>query len=105
MRDNVEEGEITVLNLGSSGQVLDAFSKCQGPRAKQIQDQGYYIGLGERDPEIAGIAAPIFGHENTLVGVIALSGLINRFTDENVEIYLKDLMAVSKEICAALGSE
>jgi len=105
MRDNVEEGGITVLNLGSSGQVLDAFSSRQGPRAKQIREQGYYIGRGERDPEIAGIAAPVLGHEGGLVGVIALSGLISRFTDENIESYLETLLAASREVFVALGGE
>lgn len=105
MRDNVEEGGITELNLGSSGQVLDAFSSRQGPQAQQIREQGYYIGHGERDPEITGIAAPILGHEGELVGVIALSGLISRFTDENIESYLETLLAASREVCVALGSE
>ena len=96
---------VFLTNLGSSGQVLDAFSSRQGPRTKQIRDQGYYIGRGERDPEIAGIAAPILGHDGELVGVIALPGLISRFTDENIESYLETLLAAAREVCVALGSE
>ena len=105
MRDNVEEGGITVLNIGSTGQVLDAFSSRKGPQAKKIREQGYYIGRGERDPEIAGIAAPILGPEGELVGVIALSGLISRFTENNMKSYLETLLAVAREVCIALGSE
>lgn len=104
IRDNTEEGEITVLNLGSSGQVLEAYSSGQGALAKQIRDQGYYVGRGERDPDIAGIAVPILGIEGELCGVIALSGPLSRFTDKNIENYLEDLLVASKEVCVALGS-
>lgn len=105
VRDNAEEGEITVLNIGSSGQVLEAFSSRQGPQANLIRKQGYYVGLGERDPEIAGIAAPILGHEGELIGVITLSGPLSRFTDEKIERYLESLIAAAREVCVALGSE
>jgi len=105
IRDNAEEGEITVLNLGPSGQVLEAYSSNRGPKAKQIREQEYYIGRGERDPDIAGIAVPILGLEGELCGVITLSGPLSRFTDENIESYLETLIADSREVCVALGSE
>ena len=36
-RDHVEEGEIIPLGMGSSGQVLDAFSICQGNHVNTIR--------------------------------------------------------------------
>ena len=67
--------------------------------------RGHQIGRGERDPGIAGVAAPILGYEGELVGVISLSGLIRRFAEENLEVYLDTLLAAAKEVCVALGSE
>jgi len=70
-----------------------------------IQNQGYYISHGERDPDIAGITVPILGRDRELVGVISLSGLTMRFTDENVESFLGALMFTSQKVCLAFGSK
>ena len=86
MRYHIDEGEINPLNLGSSGKVLEAFVNPKTSQSKIIQDQGYYISYGERDPDIAGITVPILGRDSELIGVISLSGLKSKFTDENFTI-------------------
>ncbi len=60
---NVEEGEIIPLSMGSSGQVLDAYSIRQGKQATNIRKAGYYLSLGERDPDVAGLSVPVLGFE------------------------------------------
>ena len=104
MRYHIDEGEITPLNLGSSGKVLEAFVSPETSQSKIIQEQGYYISLGERDPDIAGISVPVLGRENELIGVISLSGLVNRFTEDNIKNYLKVLLTISKRVCKAFGN-
>ena len=105
MRYHIDEGEINPLNLGSSGKVLEAFVNPKTSQSKIIQDQGYYISHGERDPDIAGITVPILGRDSELIGVISLSGLISRFTDENIESFLEALISTSKKVCLAFGSK
>jgi DNA-binding IclR family transcriptional regulator len=105
MRYHIDEGEINPLNLGSSGKVLEAFVSPETSQSKIIQEQGYYISLGERDPDIAGISIPVLGRENELIGVISLSGLVNRFTEDNIKNYLKVLLTISKKVCLAFGSK
>ena len=105
MRYHIDEGEINPLNLGSSGKVLEAFVNPKTSQSKIIQDQGYYISYGERDPDIAGITVPILGRDSELIGVISLSGLISRFTDENIESFLEALISISKKVCLAFGSK
>ncbi len=105
MRYHIDEGEINPLNLGSSGKVLEAFVNPKTSQSKIIQDQGYYISYGERDPDIAGITVPILGRDSELIGVISLSGLISRFTDENIESFLEALISTSKKVCLAFGSK
>jgi len=34
-----------------------------------------------------------------------LSGLTTRFTDDNIECYLKALISISKKVCLAFGSK
>ena len=104
MRYHIDEGEITPLNVGSSGKVLEAFVSPETSQSKIIQKQGYYISLGERDPDIAGISIPVLGRENELIGVISLSGLVNRFTEDNIKNYLKVLLTISKKVCKAFGN-
>ena len=104
MRYHIDEGEITPLNVGSSGKVLEAFVSPETSQSKIIQEQGYYISLGERDPDIAGISIPVLGRENELIGVISLSGLVNRFTEDNIKNYLKVLLTISKKVCKAFGN-
>jgi len=74
-------------------------------QSKIIQNQGYYISHGKRDPDIAGITVPILGRDRELIGVISLSGLTRRFTDENIESFLEALMSTSKKVCLAFGSK
>ena len=105
MRYHIDEGEINPLNLGSSGRVLEAFVNPKTSQSKIIQDQGYYISYGERDPDIAGITVPILGRDSELIGVISLSGLISRFTDENIESFLEALISTSKKVSLAFGSK
>ncbi|HCW83398.1 MAG TPA: IclR family transcriptional regulator, partial [Rhodobacteraceae bacterium] len=71
-RDHVEEGEIIPLSMGSSGQVLDAFSLCKGKQAADIRKAGYYLSLGERDPDVAGLSVPVLGLEGELLGAVSL---------------------------------
>jgi len=105
MRYHIDEGEINPLNLGSSGKMLEAFVNPKTSQSKIIQDQGYYISHGERDPDIAGITVPILGRDSELIGVISLSGLTSRFTDENIESFLEALISTSKKVCLAFGSK
>jgi DNA-binding IclR family transcriptional regulator len=105
MRYHIDEGEINPLNHGSSGKVLEAFVNPKTSQSKIIQDQGYYISYGERDPDIAGITVPILGRDSELIGVISLSGLISRFTDENIESFLEALISTSKKVSLAFGSK
>ena len=105
MRYHIDEGEITPLNLGSSGKVLEAFVNPKTSQSKIIQDQGYYISHGERDPDIAGITVPVLGRDRELIGVISLSGLTSRFTDESIESFLETLMNTSQKVCLAFGSK
>lgn len=105
MRYHIDEGEITPLNLGSSGKVLEAFVNSKTSQSIVIQNQGYYISRGERDPEIAGISVPVLGRDSELIGVLSLSGLISRFNDENIESFLEELISTSQKVCSSFGNK
>lgn len=102
-RDHVEEGEIIPRGLGASGQVLDAYSIRQGKHAATIQKAGYYLSLGERDPDVASLSVPVLGIEDELLGAISLSGLQVRFSDDVVDTYRDGVLDAARQIRVALA--
>ncbi|MFA3916314.1 IclR family transcriptional regulator [Ruegeria hyattellae] len=104
-RDHVEEGEIIPLGLGASGQVLDAFSMRQGKHATAIQEAGYYLSLGERDPDVAGLSVPVLGIEDELLGAVSLSGLRVRFSETVIETYRDAVLDAARQIRVAFGEK
>jgi len=100
---HVEEGEIIPLNTGSSGRVLDAYSIQQGKQATSIRKAGYYLSLGERDPDVAGLSVPVLGLEGELLGAVSLSGLRVRFSETVVEGYRTVVLDAARQIRAEIG--
>lgn len=102
-RDHIEEGEIIPLSIGSSGQVLDAYSIRQGKQAAAIQKAGYYLSMGERDPDVAGLSVPVLGLEGELLGAVSLSGLRVRFSEEIIDTYRDAILDAARQIRVAFG--
>ena len=102
-RDHVEEGEIIPLSTGSSGQVLDAYSFRQGKQATSIRKAGYYLSLGERDPDVAGLSVPVLGLEGEILGAVTLSGLRVRFSETSVEGYRAAVFDAARQIRVEFG--
>jgi DNA-binding IclR family transcriptional regulator len=74
VRDSVHEGDRLPMAQGAAGHVLRAFHGARGERYDRVRDDMYAASFGERDPEIAAFACPVFGHGNRLVGAISVSG-------------------------------
>jgi DNA-binding IclR family transcriptional regulator len=74
VRDSVHEGDRLPLAQGAAGHVLRAFRGARGERYDRVRDSMFDASFGERDPEIAAFACPVFGHGNQLVGAVSLSG-------------------------------
>jgi DNA-binding IclR family transcriptional regulator len=103
-RHVVEEGNRLPLNAGSGGHVLMAFAGTPGERYDQIRRDGYCVSRGERDPDVVGIGAPVFGADRELTGALLLSGLKSRFGDEEVKRYTGLVTAAARRLSEALGS-
>jgi DNA-binding IclR family transcriptional regulator len=74
VRDAVHEGDRLPLTVGASSHVIRAFSGAPGARYEQIRRSMYAASYGERDPETAAVACPVFGVGDVLVGALAVSG-------------------------------
>lgn len=80
IRHHVRMGEILPVNRGAIGRVLLAFSGEPGELYDRIRRAGYHETRGERDPQVASVAFPVFGLNHRLIGCVAVSGPIDRFT-------------------------
>jgi len=104
-RHVVEEGNQLPLDVGSGGHILTAFAGARGERYEQIRRDGYCVSRGERDPDVVGIGAPVFGGDGELVGALLLSGLTSRFGEDQVKRYVALVVDAAKRLSEALGSQ
>ena len=100
---HVRVGEAVPLPHGAVGRVLLAFSGEPGMPYDAIRRSGYHMTLGERDPLVGSIACPVFGLNSVLLGCIALSGPVKRFTRASSARYLRALRKAATELTYQLG--
>ena len=81
MRHHLDEGVRLALEAGASGRILLAFGEEPRRIDAVVRKRGWYVSLGERDPDIGSIAVPVIDGGGRLWGALAVSGLRTRFTE------------------------
>ena len=71
---------------------------------ERIREDGWAISHGEWMAEASGVAAPIFGQKEEVIGVLSISGPSQRFQQEVILKYCQILTDVAHQISAAMGS-
>jgi DNA-binding IclR family transcriptional regulator len=79
LRYHLEEGQRLPIDRGAAGRVLSAYGDRLSAQGKEIRERGFYVSLGERDPEVAAAAVPVIDLEGRLRGALAVSGIRSRF--------------------------
>ncbi|PZP43779.1 MAG: IclR family transcriptional regulator [Azospirillum brasilense] len=102
IRHHVEEGMRLPLDRGASGHVLSAYGGMQGDALAAVRAAGYAISLGERDPEAAAIATPVFGAEG-FVGALGIGGLRHRFDAATCQQLATTVMRGAAALTRTLG--
>jgi DNA-binding IclR family transcriptional regulator len=104
IRHHVEEGARLPMGKGASAHVLAAFA--EGARdGAAIRQLGYAVSLGERDPESAAIAAPVFGPNGELVGALGIAALLSRLMRKDQAQLIRLVTAAANGVTAALGGQ
>ncbi len=70
----------------------------------KIQENGWAVSHGEWMAEASGVAAPIFGRNEEVVGVITISGPTQRFHEDMIRTYCQILTRSATLISQAMGS-
>ena len=69
-----------------------------------IKKRGYAVNRGERELEVAAIAAPIFNHDNTVDSSLAIVGPVQRFSSDREGNIAKSLLQAARRISELLGA-
>jgi DNA-binding IclR family transcriptional regulator len=69
-----------------------------------IKKRGFAVNRGERELEVAAIAAPIFNHDSKVECALAVVGPVQRFSLNNEEEIVTKLLEATRRISQALGS-
>jgi len=126
---SIQEGHTMELHASAAGRVLMAFGspaltqdvlsadslkqftpetlidkKKIKARLSAIKERGYDINKGERELEIAAIAAPIFDFENQVRSALAIVGPGQRFSDEKIPDMVALLSRATRKISELMGA-
>lgn len=71
----------------------------------QVRKQGYAVAAGERRSEVCGVSAPIFNHNQKVVGCISVSGPTSRFDREAALQHSALVIEKANRISSILGAK
>jgi DNA-binding IclR family transcriptional regulator len=103
VRHHVRIGERLPLDKGAPGKVILAFMGEKGKVYEQIRHRGYDISMGEREPEVASVAAPVFGLSWRLLGSMCISGPVSRLSQKKLEAHAKTVIAAANALSYELA--
>jgi DNA-binding IclR family transcriptional regulator len=68
---------------------------------QEVREQGYAYSIGEREPEAAAVAAPIFKGKE-VVAALAISGPVQRFTPEKIRWFGEQVKQAAEHLSRML---
>jgi DNA-binding IclR family transcriptional regulator len=105
IRYTIREGDVMPLFAGSGGRVLAAFSGEPGEPYETIRRDWHYLSVGDRDPETAGVSAPVFGPGRSLLGALTLAGPQSRVDRAFLERMTGPLLQAAARATRAFGED
>lgn len=104
LRDHIHIGDLLPLDKGAAGRVLLCFDRTLTDEA-DFPAHPLIATVGEREPDIAAIAAPVFGPQGSLRGTMAISGPAARFVQHAIPAMSKALLEAAIELTRRLGGD
>jgi DNA-binding IclR family transcriptional regulator len=98
VRDHINVGDTLGLSHGAAGTIL----MTRGEPASGSERFRTVTSLGERDPEVAAVAGPVYVH-GRLEAALSVSGPISRFSPERIEEIARCVSAKSEELSELLS--
>ena len=105
VRASVAVGQAYPVGQGASGKVLLAFTEPAGGEHQRIRQRLWAVSYGERDPETASVAAPVFAITG-FQGALTLSGPRDRLSQPDTMLgACRQLLNAAAEGTRALGGD
>lgn len=104
IRLHIDEGAAMPLDRGASAHVLMAFTGGTLPVHATARAEGIAISIGERDPETAAIAAPVFGRGGRFLGALGVSGPVLRMGASEAAAMAPAVAEEARALSRALGA-
>jgi DNA-binding IclR family transcriptional regulator len=119
LRTIVEVGAVLPLTAGSAGKVFLAWASppdqerlvAAAARPDRLRThlrttlrRGWAESVGEREPGVASVSAPVFGPMEVLLAAVSVSGPASRLGNLRAKRYAPAVTAAAREIEGALGS-
>lgn len=99
VRDHTRAGDLQPLGGSVGGGVLRAYSGASGARHERIRRDQVLVADGDIVPELAGIAAPVFGASGDLAGALVLTMPSTRMQADHTE----DVRQAARDMTQRLG--
>jgi DNA-binding IclR family transcriptional regulator len=103
IRHHVRVGLGLPLELGAPGRVILAFSGEPGEPYEAIRQRGYHLSLGEREPEVSSVSAPVFGLQRRLLGSVCISGPTSRLNEGRLLELSQSVIQAAKQLSYGLA--
>jgi len=105
VRDSIHEGDRLPLSVGAAGHVILAFDNARGARYEQIRQDRFAASFGERDPETAAVACPVFALQQRFIGALSVSGPKYRIEALGLDRILPVLFKQARELTRVMGGD
>lgn len=114
LRDTVPVGSALTMHAGSAAQVLLAWeepdrlhrglhgSRFTAATLSGVRRRGWAQSVGEREPGVASISAPVRGPNNKVVAAVSISGPIERLTRQPGRLHAPALLAAVATLTEAV---
>jgi DNA-binding IclR family transcriptional regulator len=101
VREQITPGKMMPLDRGAPGHILTRYTAPNPPAVPEI-----VVSLGERNPEIAGVAVPVFGVRQAFIGALVGSGTVARFSAPGrLEAMKQAVYAHARQLTETLGGD
>jgi DNA-binding IclR family transcriptional regulator len=103
IRHHVRVGAAMPLKLGAPGRVILAFSGEPGEPYESIRRRGFHLSMGEREPEVSSVSAPVFGPSWRLLGSLCISGPTARLGEARLMELAPTIVDAGNQLSYALA--
>ena len=117
LRDTVPVGAVLPMHAGSAAQVLLAWeepermhrglmgAKFTATTLAGVRRRGWAASVGEREPGVASVSAPVRGPAGRVVAAVSVSGPIERLTRPPGRLHAGAVVAAGDRISRLLRAE